>query len=49
MRGLNGPNDYYGYDNAKSIVSYFLANARAYKGEQAKAHKAALKAICGIK
>jgi hypothetical protein len=49
MRGLNGPNDYYGYDNAKSIVGYFLANARAYKGEQAKAHKAALKAICGIK
>jgi hypothetical protein len=49
MKGLNGPDDYYGFDNARSIVSYFLANARGYKGETAKAHKLALKQICGIK
>lgn len=49
MKGLNGPDDYYGFDNARGIVSYFLANARGYKGEKAKAHKLALKQICGIK
>ena len=49
MRSLDSANDSFGYDSAKSIVSYFLANASGYRGEAAKAHKAALKAIVGIK
>lgn len=49
MRTLDGANDSYGYDSAKSIVSYFLANASGYRGDNAKAHKSALKAIVGIK
>ena len=49
MRSLDSVNDSYGYDSAKSIVSYFLSNASGYRGEAAKAHKAALKAIVGLK
>lgn len=49
MRSLDSASDSYGYDSAKSIVSYFLCNASGYRGEAAKAHKAALKAIVGIK
>jgi hypothetical protein len=49
MRSLDSVNDSYGYDSAKSIVSYFLCNASGYRGDTAKAHKAALKAIVGIK
>lgn len=41
--------DKYGYDSADSLVRYFLCNAAGYRGDAAKAHKAALKAICGIK
>lgn len=49
MRSLDSVNDSYYQDSAKSIVSYFLANASGYLGDTAKAHKAALKAIVGIK
>lgn len=49
MRSLDSANDSYGYDNAKSVVSYFLCNASGYRGDVAKAHKAALKSIVGIK
>jgi hypothetical protein len=49
MRSLDSASDSYGYDSAKSIVSYFLCNASGYRGDTAKAHKAALKAIVGIK
>lgn len=49
MYSLDTVNDNYGYDNARSIVSYFLCNASGYRGEAAKAHKAALKVIVGIK
>lgn len=49
MRSLDSANESFGYDSAKSIVSYFLANASGYRGDTAKAHKAALKAIVGIK
>ena len=41
--------DKYGYDSADSLVRYFLCNAAGYRGDAAKAHKAALKLICGIK
>lgn len=49
MRSLDSASDSFGYDSAKSVVSYFLANASGYRGDTAKAHKAALKAIVGIK
>lgn len=49
MRSLDSANDSFGYDSAKSVVSYFLANASGYRGDTAKAHKAALKAIVGVK
>lgn len=49
MRSLDSAGDSFGYDSAKSIVGYFLANASGYRGEAAKAHKAALKAIVGLK
>jgi hypothetical protein len=49
MRSLDSANDSFGYDSAKSVVSYFLANASGYRGDTAKAHKAALKAIVGLK
>ena len=49
MRSLDSVNDSYYQDSAKSVVSYFLANASGYRGDTAKSHKAALKAIVGIK
>lgn len=49
MRSLDSASDSFGYDNAKAVVSYFLANASGYRGDTAKAHKAALKAMVGIK
>ena len=49
MHSLDSVSDSFGYDSAKSVVSYFLANASGYRGDTAKARKAALKAIVGIK
>ena len=49
MRYIDTAQDKYGFDDARSVVSYFLANASGYRGDTAKAHKAALKAIVGIK
>jgi hypothetical protein len=49
MYSLDSVKDSYYQDSAKSVVSYFLANASGYRGDIAKAHKAALKAIVGIK
>jgi hypothetical protein len=45
MRGLDTVNDKYGQDNARSIVLYFLSNARAWRGPAAKAIKAELNAM----
>ena len=45
MAALNSINDNYMYDNGRSIVRFFLANAAQFKGEQAKALKAELKAL----
>jgi len=47
MASLQGPGDKYFQDDARSVVRYFLANARSFKGEQAKALKAELKTIIG--
>ena len=49
MADLSSIDDNYGMDNAKSIVVYFLANAGTWRGEKAKAIKAELKQIAGIK
>lgn len=49
MQGLSSINDKYGYDSAKSIVMYFLANASSFRGDEAKALKVELKKIVGIK
>ncbi len=49
MRSLNGIGDAYGCDSAKSIISYFLANATSFRGPAARTLKAELKAIAGIK
>lgn len=49
MRDLSSINDRYGYDDARSIVLYFLSNAASFKGDSAKALKLELKSIAGIK
>jgi hypothetical protein len=45
MRGLETVNDKYGLDSARSIIAYFLSNARAWRGPAAKAIKAELNAM----
>jgi hypothetical protein len=49
MRELSSINDRYGYDDARSIVLYFLSNAASFRGDSAKTLKLELKAIAGIK
>jgi hypothetical protein len=45
MAGLDSIDDQYGYDDARSIVLYFLSNASSWRGETAKRIKAELKAL----
>lgn len=47
MRDLDGINDSYGADDARSIVIYFLSNATTWRGEAAKRIKAELKQMVG--
>lgn len=49
MQSLDSVEDAYGFDSGRSIVLYFLANAGTWKGPVAKATKAELKTIAGIK
>ena len=49
MADLETINDYYGADDGKEIVTYFLCNAASYRGEHAKAIRAELKRRVGIK
>lgn len=49
MLQIDGPNDMFYADDARSIVTYFLANATTFRGEKAKALKAELKSVCGIR
>ena len=49
MADLTSIEDKYGYDNARSIVLYFLSNASSFRGDEAKAIKLELKSIAGIK
>ena len=43
---IDSINDDYYADSAKSVVLYFLANAKGWKGEKAKKIKAELNAMC---
>lgn len=45
MSRLNGIDDHYGYDDASSIVLYFLGNATTWRGEAARRIKAELKGL----
>ena len=45
MSTLNSANDAYGYDDARSIILYFLSNATAWKGDTARRIKAELKML----
>lgn len=45
MAGLDSIDDQYGYDDARSIVLYFLSNASSWRGDTAKRVKAELKAM----
>ena len=49
MYQLNSIDDKYGFDDAKSIILYFLGNAASFRGPKAKEIKAELKKIAGIK
>jgi hypothetical protein len=45
MHSLQSIRDKYYYDDAESVVRYFLANATTWKGENARAIKAELKSL----
>ena len=45
MEYLDIIDDVFMYDDARGIVRYFLANASTFRGDQAKALKAELKAL----
>lgn len=45
MRECNEITDEYGFDTAKSVVLYFLANAQTWRGPTARRVKAELKAM----
>jgi hypothetical protein len=45
MMCLNSINDLYGFDDAKTIVLYFLANAGTWRGDTAKKIKAELRSM----
>ena len=43
MYSIDTVNDSYGYDSGRSVVLYFLSNARSWKGDTAKRIKLELK------
>jgi hypothetical protein len=45
MSTLESVNDSYGYDDARSIINYFLGNATMWRGEDARRLKKELKDI----
>jgi hypothetical protein len=49
MHSLDSIEDNYYEDSGKSVVLYFLANANTWRGEKARAIKAELKKLAGIK
>jgi hypothetical protein len=49
MSDLDDISDIFGYDNARTIVLYFLANATTWRGEEARRIKAELKKLANYK
>ena len=49
MLTLDTIEDNYFFDDGKSIVLYFLANASGWRGEDARIIKKELRDICGLK
>ena len=45
MKDLNSINDMYYADTARYVVTYFLSNARAFTGPEARRLKAELKSL----
>lgn len=45
MRALDSISDKYYYDDAETVVRYFLANAGQWRGDKARTIKAELKAM----
>lgn len=45
MYALDGIDDTYGHDDARSVVLYFLSNATMWRGDVARRVKAELKAM----
>jgi hypothetical protein len=45
MQSLDTIDDDYGYDDARSIILYFMANANTWRGAKAREIKAELKAL----
>ena len=45
MYSLDKITDNFFYDSGRSVVAYFLSNARAFRGEDAKRLKKELKAL----
>ena len=43
MQSLDGIDDAYGYDDARSVVAYFMANAATWRGAKAREIKAELR------
>ena len=49
MFALSSPDDMYGMDDAKSVVIYFLSNAKTWRGETARRVKQELKDMFDLK
>lgn len=49
MKSLTSIKDNYYADSGKSVVLYFLSNAQTWRGDKAKAIKAELKKMAGVK
>jgi hypothetical protein len=45
MQSLDTIDDNYGYDDARTVILYFMANATTWRGEKAREIKAELKAL----
>lgn len=48
MKSLDSINDRYHFESARSVVLYFLSNAKTWRGPEAQAIKAELKALAGL-
>lgn len=49
MLTLTDLDDNYGHDDARTILVYFLANSRTWRGPDARRIKAEIKQLAGIK